>query len=162
MKRRGVLLLTSIVVMVVVGAGVALAASITCSGGNCLGTNGSDVITGTGQTDYITAASGSDLVNAKGGADEVYGDRGNDTLNGQGGNDYVEAGRGENVARGNGGNFDVVNVVDGDGNDFASGGDGTDDLCIVDSSSETQFAFDQGSDAFADSCEIVAFAVVFP
>ena len=39
MQRRGVLLLTSIVVMVVVGAGVALAANISCpsGGGKCLG-----------------------------------------------------------------------------------------------------------------------------
>jgi Ca2+-binding RTX toxin-like protein len=157
MKRRGVLLLTSIVVMVVVGAGVALAANIDCGdkpGAGCLGTNQPDTITGTSGVDIITAAASADTVNAFGGADEVYGDSGGDTLNGGNGNDYLEGGSGANQVFGQAGDFDVVNVVDGDGNDFASGGDGTDDACIIDDDSAEIFGPDVPDD-FSNSCEFV-------
>jgi Ca2+-binding RTX toxin-like protein len=161
MQRRGVLLLTSIVVMVVVGAGVALAANISCAGGGkgCLGTNQADVITGSSDIDIITAAGSADTVNAAGSADEVYGDSGGDTLNGGNGNDYLEGGRGDNVARGQAGDFDVVNVVDGDGNDFASGGDGENDVCIIDVAAEDNGSAvifggeDAGADDVSDSCD---------
>jgi Ca2+-binding RTX toxin-like protein len=178
MKRRGVLLLTSIVVMVVVGAGVALAANIDCNGGNCLGTNQSDNITGSNQVDFITAASGNDTVNARRGADELNGDRdgdtlngggqgdqayggsGSDTVNGGGGADYLEGGRGSNVVNGGGGDSDVVNVVDGDDNDFASGGDGINDQCIIDGGGFVGSAAifsgpDANSDDFSATCEDV-------
>jgi hypothetical protein len=60
------------------------------------------------------------------------------------------------VARGQGGDFDVVNVVDGDGNDFASGGDGTDDVCIIDFQSALIFGGPTANfDDFSDSCEFV-------
>jgi Ca2+-binding RTX toxin-like protein len=135
MQRRGVLLLTSIVVMVVVGAGVALAANIDCGdfgkpGGNCLGTNQPDVIDGTSERDFITAASGADTVNARNDRDEVYGDRHGDTLRGQAGDDYVEGGRGLDELRG-GNQNDVLNAVDQQGGDTLNGGDGDDD-CLID------------------------------
>jgi Ca2+-binding RTX toxin-like protein len=162
MQRRGVLLLTSIVVMVVVGAGVALAANISCEGGGkgCLGTNQADTITGTSSIDIITAAGSGDTVNAAGSADEVYGDSGGDTLNGGNGNDYLEGGRGANTLRGEAGDFDVVNVVDGDGNDFASGGDGEDDVCIIDDEGPIGSAAifggeDAPRDDFSNSCDFV-------
>jgi Ca2+-binding RTX toxin-like protein len=183
MKRSGVLLLASIMVMVVVGAGVALAANIDCGtfgppGGNCLGTNQSDNITGTANADHITAASGNDNVNAAGGNDDVYGDRGEDTLNGSSGEDemygdsgpdtlnggddadYLEGGTGANVVNGQGGNSDVVNVVDGDDNDFASGGAGINDQCIIDGGGFVGSAAifsgpDANSDDFSASCEDV-------
>jgi len=163
MKRRGVLLLTSIVVMVVVAAGVALAANITCDGGGCLGTNAADTITGSNSGDVITAASGADIVNARGGNDTVYGDNNGDTLNGGANSDYIEGGRGDNVARGNEGDGDVVNVVDGDGNDFASGGDGggapgtaDDDVCIIDNFPGSASVFGgTTADDWSVSCETV-------
>jgi hypothetical protein len=161
MRRRGVLLLTSIVVMVVVGAGVALAANIDCNGGGCLGTNQADNIQGSGEPDKITAAGGPDTVNGAGRGDDIYGDGGGDTLNGGNGTDYIEGGRGENVARGQAGDFDVVNVVDGDGNDFASGGDGTGDACIIDGaenddgSAEIFGGDDAPADDFSNTCEDV-------
>jgi Ca2+-binding RTX toxin-like protein len=139
MKRRGVLLLTSMVVMVVVAAGVALAALVDCGdfgrpGGNCLGTNQSDQITGTSERDIITAASGGDNVEARGSNDDVYGDAGGDTLNGQGGGDYLEGGRQEDVMRG-GPDNDAINAVDGLGGDVANGGDGDDDCFLDDEAS---------------------------
>jgi hypothetical protein len=157
MKRRGVLLLTSIVVMVVVGAGVALAANINCNGGNCLGTNRADNITGSNSPDTITAASGNDTVNARGGADQVYGDGANDTLNLGGGADYGEGGRGSNTVNGQGGNDDVSNVVDGDANDFAAGGDGVRDSCIIDFRSAAIFGQPGTNDDFSNTCEFLFF-----
>jgi Ca2+-binding RTX toxin-like protein len=157
MKRRGVLLLTSIVVMVVVGAGVALAANISCNGGNCLGTNKADNITGSNQADTITAASGNDTVNARGGPDQVYGDGANDSLNLGGGSDYGEGGRGSNTVNGQGGNLDVANVVDGDANDFAAGGDGNFDSCIIDAASAAIFGQPNTNDDFSNTCEFVFF-----
>jgi Ca2+-binding RTX toxin-like protein len=159
MRRRGVLLLTSIVVMVVVGAGVALAANINCNGGGCLGTNQSDNITGSQQADTITAASGNDTVNARGGADQVYGDGANDTLNLGGGSDYGEGGRGSNTVNGQNGNGDVSNVVDGDANDFAAGGDGTNDSCIIDFESAAIFGQPGTNDDFSNTCEFLFFTV---
>ena len=65
--------------------------------------------------------------------------RGDDTVNGGGGTDYGEGGRGVNTVNGQGGDRDVSNVVDGDGNDFASGGDGNNDSCIIDAESTDIF-----------------------
>ena len=160
-ERRGVLLIASVVVMVAVGAVVALAANVTCQGGNCLGTNQADIIAGSNQADFITAASGNDTVNARGGADQINGDRGNDTLNGGGGGDYLEGGRGANTVNGQGGNGDVINVVDGDSNDIAVGGDGENDSCIIDAagavdgSAQIYSGADSGQDDFSNSCEFV-------
>ena len=162
MRTRGVLLLTSIVVMVVVGAGIALAANISCpsGGGKCLGTNKSDNITGSNNKDKITGAAGGDTINAKGGNDEAYGDAGDDTLNGGEGSDYGEGGRGNNTVNGQGGDSDVSNVVDGDANDFASGGDGGNDQCIVDGggfvgSGAIFSGPDTNGDDFSNTCEDV-------
>jgi hypothetical protein len=65
-------------------------------------------------------------------------------------------------------------VVDGDGNDFAAGGDGANDLCIIDGAAEFVdggTAFDgsaeifggsqAGADNFSNSCEIVYSAADF-
>jgi hypothetical protein len=150
MRRRGVLLLVSIAVMVAVVAGVALAANIDCGdfgqpGGNCLGTNQADVITGTLERDIITAASGADTVNARGGPDDVYGDAGPDDLNGQGGGDYLEGGRNPDELSGGAGD-DVLNAVDNGSGDVANGGDG-DDVCLIDDDN-----LDSGEDATI-SCE---------
>jgi Ca2+-binding RTX toxin-like protein len=123
--------------MVVVAAGVALAATINCAdqssgtqGGPCVGTIEADVITGTASSDDIAAASGADTVNARANGDEVYGDSGGDTLNGRRGGDYLEGGRSEDTLNGNRDN-DAINAVDGLGGDVANGGIGDDD-CYLD------------------------------
>jgi Ca2+-binding RTX toxin-like protein len=159
MKRRGVLLLASIVVMVVVGAGVALAANINCGDNpavGCLGTNQPDTITGTADRDVITAASSGDTVRARGDGDDVYGDAGGDNLNGNRGGDYIEGGRGEDVMRG-GPDNDAINAVDGLGGDVANGGDGDDDCYLdnreaVDPSDAGTFPSQLGNDV-AVNCE---------
>jgi Ca2+-binding RTX toxin-like protein len=137
MKRRVALVLTTVLVMVVVAAGVALAATINCAdqspgtqGGPCVGTIEADVITGTAFSDDIAAASGADTVDALGSGDDVYGDSGGDTLNGQGSGDYLEGGRGEDTLNGGAAN-DAINAVDGLGGDVANGGAGDDD-CYLD------------------------------
>jgi Ca2+-binding RTX toxin-like protein len=125
MKKRIALVVGTVGVLVFVAAGVAFAMVIT-------GTNGPDNITGTNETDTIAASADSDLVNGRFGADVIFGDRGDDTLNGGPGRDHVESGTGSDVARGNEGDGDWVSVVDNDTNDFVSGGDGIEDVCVVD------------------------------
>jgi Ca2+-binding RTX toxin-like protein len=80
--RRGVLLLASMLVAIVVSAGVALAATINCSGGGalCRGTTVADNISGSTGKDSIFAYGGSDLVAADLGADRIRGAAGNDTI----------------------------------------------------------------------------------
>jgi Ca2+-binding RTX toxin-like protein len=91
---------------------------------------------------------GRDVVNGKGGPDRIFGDGDNDTLDGGGGSDPIESGDGNNVARGNEGDGDWVSVVDNDTNDFVSGGEGTEDVCVVDLISGVR-------DEFSDTCEKV-------
>jgi Ca2+-binding RTX toxin-like protein len=71
--RRGVLLLASMLAMLVLVGGVALAA-------NLIGNNGSNIINGTANSDKIRGLGGNDRLNGLGGADEMWGDSGNDTL----------------------------------------------------------------------------------
>src|ERR671912_507708 len=55
---------------------------------------------------------------------------------------------GNNVARGYDGDGDWVSVVDNDTDDFVSGGNGTDDVCVVDLVNGVR-------DEFSDTCEKV-------
>lgn len=71
------------------------------------GTDGPDVIIGTGGVDRIDAGAGSDIICARGGAD---------TIDAGSGADYVNAGWGSDVIRG------------GDGNDLIFAGPGLDDV----------------------------------
>jgi Ca2+-binding RTX toxin-like protein len=138
MGRRLTLLLAAVATMVVVSAGVALAANI-------IGTNGNDncgALTPppSNNADNITLAGGDDQCNARGGADQVYGDSGDDQIQGGGATDDLYGGGGQNDVDGQGGNNDFVSVVDNDSNagfdDTAAGGSGTGDTCAVDDSSE--------------------------
>ena len=73
---------------------------------------------------------------------------GNDTLDGGAGTDHIESGDGNNVARSNEGDDDWVSVVDNDTDDFVSGGNDTDDVCVVDLVNGVR-------DDFSDTCERV-------
>jgi hypothetical protein len=73
---------------------------------------------------------------------------GNDTLDGGAGTDHIESGDGNNVARSNEGDDDWVSVVDNDTDDFVSGGNDTDDVCVVDLVNGVR-------DDFSDTCEKV-------
>ena len=141
MKKRIALLVGTVGLLVVLAAGVAFALTIT-------GTNAPDNITGTSSADNIAASANDDVVSGLGGPDRIFGDGGDDTLNGDSGADHVESGDGDNVARGNEGAGDWVSVVDNDTNDFASGGDGIDDVCVVD-------LINGVTDDYSGTCETV-------
>jgi Ca2+-binding RTX toxin-like protein len=141
MKKRIALVVGTVGLLVFMAAGVAFAMVIT-------GTNGPDNIPGTNEADSIAASARGDLVNGRGGPDMIFGDGGDDTLNGGPGSDHVQGGTGNNVARGNQGPGDWVSVVDNDTNDFAGGGDGADDVCVVD-------LIDGATDDFSSTCETV-------
>jgi hypothetical protein len=135
MGRRLTLLLAAVATMVVVAAGVALAANVigTNAGENCATLNPSP----SNNADNITLAGGDDDCNAKGGADEVYGDAGTDNIQGGNQTDSLYGGGGaSNDVDGQAGNNDWVSVVDGDSDDTATGGPGTGDTCAVDDQSE--------------------------
>ena len=125
MGRKAILLLTSLAVMVVVSAGLALAAAIT-------GTNGPDTLNGTQDADKIAGSAKGDTINGKAGNDQLFGDSGNDNVNGGPGADNVQGGTGTDTANGQDGDSDFVTVVDNDTNDTAIGGAGTNDTCVVD------------------------------
>jgi hypothetical protein len=66
-------------------AAVAFAATFTCTGGPCVGTNADDTIVGSATDDHISARAGGDSVDAtQGGDDTVTGGPGDDTLGGGG------------------------------------------------------------------------------
>ena len=141
MNKRIALVVGTVGLVVFLAAGVAFAMVKT-------GTNAPDNITGTNKADNIAASANRDLVNGKGGPDRIFGDGGNDTLNGGGGSDHIESGDGNNVARGYDGDGDWVSVVDNDTDDFVSGGNDTDDVCVVDLVNGVR-------DDFSDTCEKV-------
>jgi Ca2+-binding RTX toxin-like protein len=141
MKKRIALVVGTVGLGVFLVAGVALAMANT-------GTSGPNNITATNKADNIAASANRDVVNGKGGPDRIFGDGGNATLDGGAGRDHIESGDGDNVARGNYGDGDWVSVVDNDTNDFVSGGDGTEDVCIVDLVNGVR-------DDFSDTCEKV-------
>jgi Ca2+-binding RTX toxin-like protein len=141
MKKRIALVVATVGLLVFSAAGVALAMVIT-------GTNGPDNIPGTNKPDTIAASANGDVVNGRGGSDRIFGDGGDDVLNGGPGPDHIESGTGDNVARGNEGDGDWVSVVDDDTNDFVSGGDGANDVCVVDRINDAR-------DDFSNTCEEV-------
>jgi Ca2+-binding RTX toxin-like protein len=111
-------------VVLVLAAGVALAAGITCSTNPCKGTAQNDVIMGSDDPEEIDALGGNDTVNGKGGGDRVYGGDGDDTtLHGDAnanpaldGADKVYGGPGDDYLSGAG------------RSDFLSGGSGRDNI----------------------------------
>jgi Ca2+-binding RTX toxin-like protein len=108
--RRAMLLLTVIAVMLVVGAGVALAVSKT-------GTNQADNLTGSVNPDKLSGGGGNDTIDGKQGNDFLFGDHGNrDTLIG-------------------GADPDFINSADGVGGDQVTASSPTTlpgDVCVVD------------------------------
>jgi Ca2+-binding RTX toxin-like protein len=79
MNRRALLLLTAMTAAVLVlAAGVALAANFTCSTNPCTGTEQNDLIQGTNDPEEIRALGGNDMAYGHGGDDQVYGGEGDD------------------------------------------------------------------------------------
>src|SRR5215213_8915846 len=78
-RRRAMLMLVAMVGALVVGSGVALAATtINCTSNPCLGTSGANVLNGTPNPEIMRALAGNDLVKGFGGSDEMYGGDGGD------------------------------------------------------------------------------------
>jgi Ca2+-binding RTX toxin-like protein len=86
--RRMILLLTTMALALLLAAGVALAATVTCQVGvTCKGTSSADTITGTTSNDTINGLAGNDTIKALDGIDKINGGPNNDTMNGGPGND---------------------------------------------------------------------------
>ncbi len=74
--RRTLLLLATIMFALVVAGGVALAATVTCTGDpECVGTDENDRIKGSNNDEHIFGFGGSDIIDGNGGSDHVVGDR---------------------------------------------------------------------------------------
>lgn len=108
--RRAILMSTMLVSAVLLLAGVAYAATITCTGGDCNGTNEADTMNGSPIDDKMLAMDGGDTLNGEGGMDALKGQGGGDQIFGGEGNDKVKGG------------FGMDRVEGGDGNDLVRGG----------------------------------------
>ncbi|MBO6824965.1 MAG: hypothetical protein JJ879_02085 [Sneathiella sp.] len=98
------------------------------------GTNGSDIIVGSDEDDYIdgkggadqiSGGEGDDVVNGGNGSDNVEGNDGDDELNGGNGSDGLSGNEGDDYVKGGNGS----DLLDGgDGDDYLIGGNGSDRL----------------------------------
>ncbi len=136
--RRTVVLVASMALAVLVAGGVALAATIDCTGGDCVGTRSGDAMFGSPKVDEEFGLGGGDLMygyeradrmSGGAGGDRMYGGIGRDTVNGDRGNDAVYGGRGDDAV--NGGD-DSDTLVGNQGNDTISGDTGGDLIQAVD------------------------------
>jgi Ca2+-binding RTX toxin-like protein len=86
--RKTLLLLATMALALLLAAGVALAATVTCQVGvACNGTSSADTITGTTSNDTIKGLAGNDTISARDGIDKINGGPNNDTMDGGPGND---------------------------------------------------------------------------
>jgi Ca2+-binding RTX toxin-like protein len=100
MRRRAILLVTTMVAALVVACGVALAANITCPNrptGECVGTNNADTMTGTTQADNMRGRGGEDTMYGRGGADDLDGGEGIDEIYAGQGDDELDGGPNPNA-----------------------------------------------------------------
>jgi Ca2+-binding RTX toxin-like protein len=121
--KRTMLLIASMMLALLVAAGVALAQDGVSKTGNtnCRGTDRDDHLSGTSKRNAIEGRNGADQIEGNGakdtlngnlGADAVYGGNGEDKLYGGGDDDYMEAGiKSDYIATGSGN--DVVAAKDG-------------------------------------------------
>jgi len=70
-----------------------LAAVIVCSGGNCSGSKGNELILGTAGNDVIDGKNGDDCIVGGAGDDMLHGGNDNDVLVGGSGNDTLDGGQ---------------------------------------------------------------------
>jgi Ca2+-binding RTX toxin-like protein len=145
--RRAAILLATIALAVVVGGGVAVAATIQCDGGFCSGTNRPDSIFGTNRHDAIFARDGGDFVSGARGADNLNGERGNDEVLGGRGDDWVKGGRGHDVAGGGPGNDWITG---GSGDNVIRARDGMRDLIVCGEDSLNRIFYDPRLDRFSN------------
>jgi Ca2+-binding RTX toxin-like protein len=114
--RRGALLLTTVALLLVMSAGVSLAATL-------FGTDGFDTLDGTGANDLLLGRGGGDIMLGKrggdalsggGGRDSISGDRGEDALYGGsgGGQLYADDGLRDSISCGGGADTVFVDAID--------------------------------------------------
>jgi Ca2+-binding RTX toxin-like protein len=144
MSRKTTVALVAAVLLALLTAGAALAATIECPiSGVCQGTNNDDTMNGTPGSDQIDGGDGNDDLNGDGGNDTLNGDPGNDSVTGGLDNDTVNGGLGNDMmwnvdgtdeVFGEAGNDEIwvddprQTVVDTGGVDTASGGPGNDTI----------------------------------
>lgn len=146
--RRAIVLLSAIAAVLVVGGGVALAATIRCDGGDCFGTNKHDTMYGSNKHDAIFARMGDDLVTGREKGDNLNGQDGADKVHGGPGDDWVKGGDGRDMVKGSNGH-DTING--GSGHNTIRAGDGMRDLIICGAGSRNLIYYDPDLDRF-DNC----------
>src|SRR5918998_1046634 len=113
MRIRALLILaTTLLGVLALLSGAALAASKMCSNNPCVGTNGADKLKGNDTQNEIRGLAGPDYITGKQRADKLYGDRGKDEVRANNGRDRVFGGRGWDQLYGGGGK-DTVNARGG-------------------------------------------------
>jgi Ca2+-binding RTX toxin-like protein len=134
---------TILPVVLVVGcllltAGAALAATVKCDGGGCLGTPSDDALYGTPLVDKISGGAGDDVMYGGGENDELNGGSGADTIRGNAGDDVVYGGPGSDKISGKAGrdtfyggygNDNIHGSLDGEPDHFVCGPD-TDQVVV--------------------------------
>lgn len=153
MKYKVVLLGVSILLIIMLSAGVAMAATVTgtncndwsvnthkglgeadndrCDRPDLTGTNGSDTFYGKEGWDYIKAFAGNDTIFGGGGMDAPYGGKGDDDVEGGPGHDHIWGGSGNDRLDASDG-VDEPNHIEEVHGGFKDEPDGTNDLCILD------------------------------
>ena len=116
--RRVTMMLAAMALMVLLSAGVAIAATLE-------GTSAVDVILDTNRNDTIFGRGAGDAIFAN-----AFGPEGLFTVDSLGTDPDTDQ------ANGNAGN-DFINTDDGDGRDTANGGRGNDDECVIDANDDT-------------------------
>ncbi|MDJ0797106.1 MAG: hypothetical protein QNJ51_09760 [Calothrix sp. MO_167.B12] len=96
------------------------------------GTEGSDGLNGTSNSEVIRGLGGNDNINGNGGRDTLVGGGGNDNINGASGDELILGGFGNDYINANGGNDRILTgagndtITTGSGNDFIHTGSGLD------------------------------------
>lgn len=143
--RRAMILLATVAVAMVVGSGVALAATIRCDGGKCVGTNRPDSMFGTNRHDAMFARDGGDFVSGRGRADNLNGEDGHDEVLGGWGDDWVKGGAHDDEVEGGLGND---RITGGPGDNVIRAGDGMRDHIVCGDNSWNLIFYDPHLDRF--------------
>lgn len=126
MKSRAMFVVVAMIGVLVVGSGVALAASITCAATPCVGTPDPDTMQGTNNPEKIQALAANDRVIAGGANDVIYGDEGNDIAEGDPGNDTIYGGPGGDGSADGTDFANTKNLEGAEDSDTIYGGGGSD------------------------------------
>lgn len=144
MKRKTLTLFLLGVLLVALTAGVAVAATVTCTlNTTCKGTPVADTITGTSSNDFIRALAGKDSVNPGPGNDIVRGEENKDIIGGF----PNGADSGDDSLLGGDGRDTIVDVNDSeDDTDVVNGGAGDDTIDVEDGDADDSGDCGEGSD----------------